>query len=433
MHAWAAHRNAVVVALFLAVTVAAGACGSPSDGPRPLVREQVDAAEPTTTTPSSEVATPEASAAAETADSAPPPPPPVTAAPPVARATPPPVRPGGRAPTAAPAPVVKQPPPRPNRASEAPTQPAGSSEADLTPAGPTKPPTTARYPQDFPDPFVFRAGSFWYALSTQRGMSEVPLIRSPDLVHWEERGDALASVPRWSRFGAVWAPSVLPVPTGFVLYYTTPHAETGLQCVSRAFSALPDGPYVDVSSGPFVCQTDRGGSIDPSPFRDHDGKPWLTWKSEGTLDGEPTRIWSQRLSDDGRSLVGDPTELLRTEAAWEGPIIEGPSMLAVGGRYHLFYSGNRWETDAYGTGHASCAGPAGPCVRTARTPVLRPHSSEAGTGGGEVFVDLDGSLKFAYHAWDPTKVGYPAGLRRLRIGAVRLSEAGAAIVEPLEV
>lgn len=342
-----------------------------------------------------------------------------------------------RAPAAAAAPVVKAPPPRPNRTSEAPTQPEAPG-ATGAPSAPTPvpggaPPSTVRYAQDFPDPFVFRAGPYWYALSTQRGLDKVPVIRSTDLVRWEARGDALAALPRWSRFGSTWAPAVLAVPAGFVLFYTTTHDATGLQCLSRAFSPLPEGPFVDVSREPLVCQTERGGSIDPSPFRDAEGRPWLVWKSEGTLDGEPTRLWSQPLTDDGRSLTGEPRELLRTADAWEGPIIEAPTMVVVDGRYHLFYSGNRWETSSYGTGHAICASPAGPCTRTATAPVVAPHPSEAGAGGGEVFRDLDGTLRLAYHAWDPTAVGYPGGLRRLRIGTVRLGPDGSATVEPLEV
>ena len=182
-----------------------------------------------------------------------------------------------------------------------------------------------------------------------------------------------------------------------------------------------------------MCQTDRGGSIDPSPFRDAAGRPWLAWKSEGTLEGEPTRLWSQPLADDGRSLVGEPRELLRTAQPWEGPIIEGPAMVVADGRYHLFYRGNRWETAGYATGHARCEGPAGPCARTGAGPVLAPHPSEAGAGGGEVFRDLDGSLRLAYHAWDPAAVGYPGGLRRLRIGAIHVDGAGRASVEPLPV
>jgi hypothetical protein len=331
--------------------------------------------------------------------------------------------------------TVKAPPPRPNRASDAPTQGPSASPAPAATA-PGAAPTTARYGEDFPDPFVFRSGAFWYAVSTQRGWSKVPLLRSPDLVHWEERGDALTALPRWSRFGALWAPSVLAVDGGFVLFYTTTEEATGLQCLSSAFSVLPDGPYVDASTEPLVCQRDRGGSIDPSPFRDREGRPWLAWKSEGTTDGEPTRLWSQPLAADGRALAADgsgPAELLATALPWEGPIIEAPSMfVADDGTYHLLYSGNRWETSSYGIGHARCAGPAGPCVRSTDGPVGSGHASEAGAGGAEVFRDpADGRLRAAYHAWDPSAVGYPGGLRRLRIGDVRLDKDGAMRVEPL--
>ena len=332
--------------------------------------------------------------------------------------------------------IVRRPPPRPSRTSPASTQPDG----DAAPATPTPadaassaPASTARYAQDFPDPFVWRAGPYWYAVSTQRGWTKVPLIRSVDLARWEERGDALAALPRWSRFGALWAPSVLAVDGGFVLFYTTTEDASGLQCLSSAFSVLADGPFVDASTGPLVCQRDRGGSIDPSPFRDAAGRPWLTWKSEGTTEGEPTRLWSQRLSEDGRSLAAAsaPSQLLVTTLPWEGPIIEAPSMIVgADGAYHLLYSGNRWETSAYAIGHARCAGPAGPCRRTSDAPVSSPHPSEAGSGGAEVFLD-GSSVRVAYHAWDPSSVGYPAGLRRLRVGEARLGEDGSMRVDPV--
>jgi hypothetical protein len=424
-----ASRAATALAVVIALAVASAGCGRTADDDVGLVRER---AAPVTPVP------PTAPGPADADGEAAAPPPP-TAEPPPATAVAPHVGAERARQVAAPttaaapaAPVVKQPPPRPNRTSEAPTQEAPPA-TDVAPTPTPAHSTTARYAQDFPDPFVLRAGGFWYAFSTERGLDKVPVIRSTDLVHWEARGDALPTLPRWSRFGSVWAPSVLPVPGGFVLYYSTADDATGLQCLSSGFSPLPEGPYVDVSTGPFVCQMDRGGSIDPSPFRDADGRPWLTWKSEGTLDGEPTRIWSQPLAEDGRSLVGDRTELLHTSEAWEGPIVEGPTMALVDGRYHLFYSGNRWETASYGTGHAVCASPAGPCQRTAPGPVLAPHPSEAGSGGGELFRDLDGSLRLAYHAWDPTAVGYPGGLRRLRIGAVHVQEDGRATVEPLPV
>lgn len=343
------------------------------------------------------------------------------------------------APTAPNAPaqaVVRRPPPRPSRTSEAATQPEGSTPPATSGAttGPTPTPSsTARYAQDFPDPFVWRSGPYWYAVSTQRGWTKVPLVRWVDLVRWEARGDALAALPRWSRFGALWAPAVLPVDGGFVLFYTTTEDATGLQCLSSAFSVLADGPFVDASTGPLVCQRDRGGSIDPSPFRDAAERPWLTWKSEGTTDGEPTRLWSQALSGDGRSLAPAtaPSELLVTGLPWEGPIIEAPSMFVGGdGTYHLIYSGNRWETSAYGIGHARCAGPSGPCRRSSDVPVAAPHPSEAGAGGAEVFAD-GANVRVAYHAWDPSAVGYPSGLRLLRIGDVRFGDDGSVRVEPV--
>ncbi len=324
--------------------------------------------------------------------------------PPPASPTPAPPPPAEGEPTdPAPPQVVNRPPPRPDR------------EAGDTPSAPPPPSSRAVHPDDFPDPYVFRSGAHWYAVSTQRGLTQVPVMRSLDLRTWERLGDALPRLPDWAEFGHVWAPSVMTTPTGFTLLYTTRHRATGLQCISRAVGVLPEGPYLDTSSGPLVCQWERGGSIDPDHLTSEDGSRWLIWKSEGTLDGEATRIWSQRFNPSLERLVDDPNELLVTDERWEGPIIEGPSMVVEGGRHHLLYSANRWETARYATGHAVCDGPAGPCRRTSRSPVLATDLAEAGPGGGTVLRDLDGSLRFAYHAWEPAAVAYPAGARRLHL------------------
>lgn len=308
---------------------------------------------------------------------------------------------------ASPPPVVNRPPERPDRSA---TGPGGTTE-------PQAAESTAVHPADFPDPFVLRANGAWWAFSTQIGLASVPMMRSTDLLRWEVAGDgdALAGVPAWADWGHSWAPSVLARPSTFVLYYTTRHRATGLQCISRAVALLPQGPYDDDSTGPLVCQTRRGGSIDPSPFVDADGTPWLLWKSEGTLLGEPTRIWVQALSDDGLRRVGNPVQLLERAMPWEEPIIEGPSMALIGGRHHLFYSGNRWETARYAVGHALCETVTGPCRRTSSGPVLHSRPGEAGPGGQEVLhVDGHGPL-LVHHAWDPAAVGYPHGARRLHL------------------
>jgi len=273
---------------------------------------------------------------------------------------------------------------------------------------------------DFPDPFVLAVGPLYYAYATEAGTTKVQTLVSPDLAHWSWVGDALASLPAWSQPGHVWAPSVLPTQSGYVMFYATRQRSTGQQCISRAVSASPQGPFVDRSAAPFLCQTSRGGSIDPSPFTDAGGGLWLAWKSEGTLSGEPTRIWSERLTPAADALVGPASSLISTTQPWEGPIVEGPSMVRQGGRYYLFYSANRWETASYAIGYAVCAGPAGPCAKPLSGPILASHGDEAGPGSPSVFM-AGGVLRVAFHAWTTPRVGYPAGARSLHIGTVAFS------------
>lgn len=332
--------------------------------------------------------------------------PPVTT-PPVQEVAAPPPEPVDAPPTVA---AVKRPPPRPDRTAPPPTAGARPTVSEGS---------EAVYADDFPDPFVLRANGSWWAFSTQVGLDKMPVLRSDDLLRWERVGDGLARMPSWAACCHHWAPSVLQRGTSFVLYYTTRHRATDLQCISRAVSPLPQGPYVDSSEAPLICQTDRGGSIDPSPFVGADGLAYLLWKSEGTLDGEPTRLWAQRLREDGQSLTGPRRELLRRTLPWEFPIIEGPSMAVIGGRHHLLYSGNRWETADYAVGHAICDSPLGPCRRSAPSPILASRDGAAGPGGQE-FVRLpDGSHVLAHHAWDPAAIGYPRGARMLHIAQLR--------------
>lgn len=279
---------------------------------------------------------------------------------------------------------------------------------------------------DFPDPFVLRVGPVYFAYATENQLTEVQTIESTDLVHWSWVGDAMGRLPDWASWGYLWGPSVLARTGSYVLYYATREAATGTECISHAVSALPSGPFVDTSTGPLVCQRDRGGSIDPSPFVDADGRAYLVWKSEGTATGEPTRIWSQGLTPDGLGLVGEPTELLHTDQPWEGPIVEAPSMTRTADGYHLLYSGNRWETADYAVGHATCASPAGPCTKTG-APVLASRGSLAGPGSAEVFTDATGGLHLAFHAWDAGQVGYPGGARSLHVAPLMLAGTSAVV------
>ena len=106
-----------------------------------------------------------------------------------------------------------------------------------------------------------------------------------------------------------------------------------------------------------------GGSIDPYPFLHPDGTPYLLWKADGNAIGQPSTLFAQVLTADGLALVGEPTALITSGAAWERPLIENPAMVVAAQSFVLLYSGGWWESDGYAVGYATCDTPLGPCTK----------------------------------------------------------------------
>jgi beta-xylosidase len=292
---------------------------------------------------------------------------------------------------------------------------------------------------DFADPFVLRDGDTYYAFATGVSGGHVQAARSSDLATWSVLPDPLPSLPPWASRspGFTWAPSVLRRGDAWVMYYTARDARSDFQCISRAVAKRPEGPYVDTSSRPFVCQASADaplcGSIDPSPFVDASGRAFLLWKSDendarcrGT-----SRLWAQPLSADGLDVVGEPAAILTMDRPWERPLVEGPSMFEQDGAYHLFYSANWYDTADYAIGYATCASPVGPCRKvTLDAPLVRSHGARLGPGGQEFFVDADGARWMAYHAWSAPKSSYASGgVRALRFARVSFA-GGLPVVTP---
>ena len=274
------------------------------------------------------------------------------------------------------------------------------------------------YDGDAADPFVLYTGDSYVAYTTSHVPENVPVLHSSDLSTWQPAGDALPTVGAWVD-GAdprVWAPSVLPTGSTFVLYYTANDARSHRQCIGRAVSSSADGPFVDNQAQPLVCQVELGGSIDASRFVDTDGTNYLLWKSDGNCCAVVPALWSQRLAPDGLTLEGaGPSQLLVPEERWEKGIVEAPSMVRAGASYILFYSGGPFASEVYSEDRATCKGPSGPCTR-APLPLLGQTPGWAGPGGAEVVHGRGGALFLAFHAWPPDRVGYWSGaVRRLHI------------------
>jgi beta-xylosidase len=282
--------------------------------------------------------------------------------------------------------------------------------------------TNPVYKQAFADPHVLRVEDEYYAYATfdAENPSNIQVIRSEDLVNWERLGDALPALPEWSALnkGLTWAPSVLQIENNFVLYYTARDKESDRQCIGRAVSQDPAGPFRDESEKPMICQTDLGGSIDPYPFRDDEGKLYLLWKNDGNCCGLGVWLWIQELSPDGMTLLGEPIKLLMRDQPWERPLIENPAMVEHNDKYYLFYSGNWWESHTYAIGYAICQAVTGPCEKPLNRPWFEYENPVMGPGGQAFFTDEEGNLWMAYHAWTGTNIGDDLGERSLHIDLV---------------
>jgi len=106
--------------------------------------------------------------------------------------------------------------------------------------------------------------------------------------------------------------------------------------------------------------------------------------------------------------------------------VEAPSMVREGGTYFLVYAAADWNSRRYVTAYATCAGPAGPCMKPADGRVLGSGSRLAGPGGVELFRSRDGALWAAFHAFSEPNVGYPSS-RYFHVAPVRVTGGRLAI------
>jgi len=258
--------------------------------------------------------------------------------------------------------------------------------------------------RDFPDPDVLEVDGTFYAYGTNGQNRNVQVAKSTDLETWEDLpDDALPELPSWVIEGKTWAPEVTQLEDGsFVMYTTTTNFEPALQCIAVATADSPEGPFEIVGDEMLVCPEDDGGAIDASTFLDEDGTRYLLWKNDGNCCGLDTWLHIAPLSDDGLSLAGKETKLVKQDQPWEGNLVEAPTLVERDGTYVLMYSANDYGSDKYAIGYATADSPTGPFTK-AEEPLLTTDGSEGrfvGPGGQDVVTAPDGSDRLVFHSWD---------------------------------
>jgi arabinan endo-1,5-alpha-L-arabinosidase len=108
------------------------------------------------------------------------------------------------------------------------------------------------------------------------------------------------------------------------------------------------------------------------------------------------------------TLEGQPAQLVKQDQAWEGNLVEAPTLWKQDGKYYLFYSANSYAGADYAVGYAVADALLGPYQKaedpllvtsTARGPILGP-------GGQDIVLDKDGETWIVYHSWEPRSITY---------------------------
>jgi GH43 family beta-xylosidase len=305
------------------------------------------------------------------------------------------------------------------------------------------------WPGYFADPFVLRARGAYYAYGTgpglERDASGAPrafrILRSPDLVRWEEAGAALMVAPGETE-RAYWAPEVAGHEGRFYCYYSSaPAGQEEQHRLRVAVADSPLGPFED--RGP-VLPEGEGFSIDAHPFRDPADGAWYLYYAKDYFDGRVgTGLAAVRLTPDLLRAANPPREILRANHDWQiyqrerihygrtwdaWHTVEGPCVIAHDGRYHLLYSGGNWRTERYGLGHAVAEHPLGPWTHSPSPGplVLRQKDGEAlGPGHNSHTVAPDGTEMIVYHAWNAGRTR-----RQMRIDPLLWTPDGPRVAGP---
>lgn len=295
-----------------------------------------------------------------------------------------------------------------------PAEPSDPSESAAPEGGFTNP----VWPHNFADPQILqREDGGFMAIATNSDGMNVQRLDSDDMVTWEQGSDVLPQLASWSYPGKVWAPEIIRWTDGtYRLYYTTRSPDPEVQCISVAVSETLEGPYVDDSEEPLICEVEEGGSIDQSPFIASDGTAWLYWKNDGNAIGVDTWIRVQQLTEDGMGLTGEITDLIQQDLPWEAELVEGPVVVEIDGLFHMFYSGNGFWTSEYAVGHATADSPTGPFTKSG-DPVLVANDVASGPGHNHM-IEVDGQWWTVYHAWEPGFEGMDAIGRQMWLSAV---------------
>lgn len=256
----------------------------------------------------------------------------------------------------------------------------------------------------FADPTIYVEDGTYYLTGTggsgKDAVSGFAILASKDLKTWAPPagtdGAAHMILTKGDQaFGTegFWAPQLFKEDGTYYLTYTA-NEQTVL-----ARSSNLAGPYRQQQVAP-IDGTEK--NIDSYIFKDDDGKFYLyhvrfadgnyLWVAE--FDMEKGQIKRETL----KRCFGRTEPWEDTPAYESSPIMEGPTVIKLDGKYYLFYSANHYRSVDYAVGYAVSDSPYGPWIKQQDSPIIhRSIVGENGSGHGDLFKGVDGQLYYVYH------------------------------------
>lgn len=248
------------------------------------------------------------------------------------------------------------------------------------------------------DPFIFyHKGNDLYYLHVN-GSGKLKCYTSKDLEWWRYECDSF--VPDSDFWGKkdFWAPDMFEY-RGKYYILATFSADGRKRGSSFLVSDRPEGPYEALVNGP-VTPPDKM-CLDATLYIDGDGRPWLIYCHEWleAVDGE---IYAAPLSDDLKSLDGEPTLLFKaSQAPWvgnitssgvTGKVTDAPFIFRQDDVLLMIWSSYRADNGRYAIGQAYSEGDVTGPWKQVSTPLV------SGGGHGMLFYNRAGRLMLSYHA-----------------------------------
>ena len=187
---------------------------------------------------------------------------------------------------------------------------------------------------DYSDPDAIRDGNNYYLIaSTFHFVPGIPILQSPDLVHWTILGHAVQRLDLDSNMNSrynltdgangyaagIWAPAIRKHNGLFYIYFPTPTEGIFVTTASQI-----TGPWT-----PPQAVIAQPGLEDPCPFWDDDGQAYLIHSRKGA-----GPLILHRMSPDGLHVLDEGKVIV--EDRQNLPTLEGPKLYKRHGWYYIF-------------------------------------------------------------------------------------------------